>query len=205
MNRKINTFNQDTKNQSYSERLLNKQTAKWKEILDVQAPYRWNLQRLNLGFTLDIGCGIGRNLINLKGNGIGIDHNFHSVEVCRARGFMAFTPEEFQRSSFDEPEKFDSILLAHVAEHMRYLEVIRLLNDYVYLLKNHGKLVIITPQEAGFKSDATHVEFMNFAKLKAIARELDSKIIKQYSFPFPRIVGKLFKYNEFVSLSQKEK
>lgn len=84
MNRKINTFNQDTKNQSYSERLLNKQTAKWKEILDVQAPYRWNLQRLNLGFTLDIGCGIGRNLINLKGNGIGIDHNFHSVEVCRA-------------------------------------------------------------------------------------------------------------------------
>ena len=76
---------------------------------------------------------------------------------------------------------------------------------FVYLLKNHGKLVIITPQEAGFKSDATHVEFMNFAKLKAIARELDSKIIKQYSFPFPRIVGKLFKYNEFVSLSQKEK
>jgi hypothetical protein len=46
---------------------------------------------------------------------------------------------------------------------------------------------------------------MNFAKLKAIARELDSKIIKQYSFPFPRMVGKLFKYNEFVSLSQKEK
>lgn len=116
MNRKINTFNQDTKNQSYSERLLNKQTAKWKEILDVQAPYRWNLQRLNLGFTLDIGCGIGRNLINLKGNGIGIDHNFHSVEVCRARGFTAFTPEEFQRSSFDEPEKFDSILLAHAAD-----------------------------------------------------------------------------------------
>ncbi|NCS25115.1 MAG: class I SAM-dependent methyltransferase [Microcystis aeruginosa BS13-02] len=205
MNRKINPFNQDTKNQSYSERLLNKQTAKWKEILDVQAPYRWNLQRLNLGFTLDIGCGIGRNLMNLKGNGIGIDHNFHSVEVCRARGFTAFTPEEFQQSSFDEPEKFDSILLAHVAEHMSYLEVISLLNDYVYLLKNHGKLVIITPQEAGFKSDATHVEFMNFAKLKAIARELDSKIIQQYSFPFPRIVGKLFKYNEFVSLSQKEK
>jgi 2-polyprenyl-3-methyl-5-hydroxy-6-metoxy-1,4-benzoquinol methylase len=146
MNRKINPFNQDTKNQSYSERLLNKQTAKWKEILDVQAPYRWNLQRLNLGFTLDIGCGIGRNLMNLKGNGIGIDHNFHSVEVCRARGFMAFTPEEFQQSSFDEPEKFDSILLAHVAEHMSYLEVINLLNDYVYLLKNHGKLVIITPQ-----------------------------------------------------------
>ncbi|MCA2813183.1 MAG: class I SAM-dependent methyltransferase [Microcystis sp. M090S1] len=205
MNRKINPFNQDTKNQSYSERLLNKQTAKWKEILDVQAPYRWNLQRLNLGFTLDIGCGIGRNLMNLKGNGIGIDHNFHSVEVCRARGFTAFTPEEFQQSSFDEPEKFDSILLAHVAEHMSYLEVISLLNDYVYLLKNHGKLVIITPQEAGFKSDATHVEFMNFAKLKAIARELDSKIIQQYSFPFPRMVGKLFKYNEFVSLSQKEK
>jgi SAM-dependent methyltransferase len=203
MDKKTNRFRQDTKNESYSERLLNKQTARWKELLDVQAPYRWNLQRLNLGFTLDIGCGIGRNLMNLKGNGVGIDHNLHSVEICRSRGFIAFTPDEFQETAFNLPEKFDSILLAHVAEHMNYLEVINLLDNYTYVLKTNGRLVIITPQEAGFKSDLTHVEFMNFPKLRSIAREVNSKVIKQYSFPFPRIFGNIFKYNEFVSLSQK--
>ena len=57
----------------------------WKKLLDVQAPYRWNLQRLKLGLTLEIGCGIGRNLMHLKGQGIGIDHNFQSVEMQESK------------------------------------------------------------------------------------------------------------------------
>ena len=51
-----------TRGADYAERLETLETARWKRVLDVQAPYRWNLRRLGLGFTLDIGCGIGRNL-----------------------------------------------------------------------------------------------------------------------------------------------
>ena len=47
----------------------------WKRWVDVQAPYRWNLRGLRLGFTLDVGCGIGRNLVTFDGHGVGIDHN----------------------------------------------------------------------------------------------------------------------------------
>jgi SAM-dependent methyltransferase len=195
--------NGDTRDQSYSHRLIKKQTARWKEILDVQAPYRWNLQRLKLGFTLDLGCGIGRNLINLQGNGIGIDHNPQSIEISRQRGLIAFTPDEFNHSSYNVPERFDSILLAHVAEHMSYCDVIDFLERYIYLLKTNGYFLIITPQEAGFQSDSTHVEFMNFHKLRAITEQLNCQTIKQYSFPFPRFIGKIFKYNEFISLGQK--
>ena len=58
------------------------QTARWKQWLDVQAPFRWNLRRLDPGFTLDIGCGIGRNLLHLPRQGVGVDTNEHCVRAA---------------------------------------------------------------------------------------------------------------------------
>jgi 2-polyprenyl-3-methyl-5-hydroxy-6-metoxy-1,4-benzoquinol methylase len=195
---------QNTKQLTYTNRLLNKQKAGWKVFFDVQAPYRWNLQRLKPGFTLDIGCGIGRNLINLKGRGVGIDHNLESVKIAQKLGLTAFTCEEFKTSPYNQPQQFDSLLLAHVAEHMTQGEVIDILQQYTHLLKPKGKLIAIAPQEAGYKSDATHVEFMNFDKLRNIARQSGFKTAKEFSFPFPRVFGRLFIYNEFVSVSYKQ-
>ncbi|MEQ9373137.1 MAG: class I SAM-dependent methyltransferase [Coleofasciculus chthonoplastes F3-SA18-01] len=192
-----------TQDSNYTNRLVEKQVIWWKRLLDVQAPYRWNMQRLEPGLTLEIGCGIGRNLINLKGNGIGIDHNLYSVQVARKRGLIAFTIEEFQNSYFNKPQQFDSLLLSHVAEHMTQKEVVDLLTKYVDLLKPKGKLIVITPQEAGYKSDSTHVEFMNFIKLRNIVKQLKFNILQEYSFPFPRFLGIFFIYNEFVSVSRK--
>src|SRR6266478_9167810 len=104
---------QDTKYSEYTDILRKKQIVKWKSLLNVQAPYRWNLLRLKPGYTLEIGCGIGRNLIHLKDQGIGIDHNIPSVEIARKRGLKAFTPEEFNGSDYNIPQLFDSLLLAH--------------------------------------------------------------------------------------------
>jgi SAM-dependent methyltransferase len=188
---------------SYTELLLKKQASWWKRILDVQAPYRWNLQHLKPGFTLEIGCGVGRNLINLKGNGVGVDHNASSIAETKERGFTAFTPEEFERSAFSKPDQFDSLLLAHVAEHMTQRELVNLLDKYLACLKPKGKLIVITPQELGYKSDPTHVEFMDFAKLRRCSDELGLTFSHAYSFPFPRFLGRLFTYNEFVSVAIK--
>ena len=58
-----------------------KQQVWWKKALNVQAPYRWNLRRQRLGRTLDVGCGIGRNLETLDPGSVGVDHNEHSVAV----------------------------------------------------------------------------------------------------------------------------
>ena len=175
----------------------------WKRLLDVQAPYRWNLQRLKPGYTLEIGCGIGRNLMHLRGQGIGIDHNFPSVEIARKQGLMAFTPEEFQKSDFNILQNFDSLLLAHVAEHMTQHEVVELLKKYLPFLKTDGRLIMISPQEAGYKSDTTHVEFMDFSKLRNINKQLSLDILQEYSFPFPRFAGYIFTYNEFITVSCK--
>jgi SAM-dependent methyltransferase len=194
---------QNTRDQRYTARLITEQTLWWKKLLDVQAPYRWNLLRLNPGFTLDIGCGVGRNLINLMGQGVGIDHNPHSVEIARSHGLEAFTSEEFLESPFNLSSTFDSILLSHVAEHMTEQEAVILLRSYTHLLRAQGQVIIITPQEYGYRSDPTHVQFMDFEKLRNVARGAGLIRVREYSFPFPRIFGHLFKYNEFVSISKK--
>lgn len=188
----------------YTDILVKKQMMWWKRLLDVQAPYRWNLQRLKPGYTLEIGCGIGRNLMHLKGQGVGIDHNLPSVEIARKQGLTAFTPEEFEGSDFDIPQRFDSLLLAHVAEHMTQYEVVELLRKYMPFLKLGGRLIMITPQEAGYRSDSTHVEFMDFPKLTNISKQLGLNILQEYSFPFLRFAGHFFTYNEFVSVSCKD-
>src|SRR6266508_3208086 len=98
MKNNINNQTEETKSSKYTDSLIKKQRVWWKRLLDVQAPYRWNIRRLSPGFTLDIGCGIGRNLLHLNGQGIGIDHNVQSIELVRKQGLMASTPEEFQVS-----------------------------------------------------------------------------------------------------------
>lgn len=192
-----------TTDADYTARLSSMGGLWWKRALDVQAPYRWNLRRLELGFTLDIGCGLGRNLKHLGGRGVGIDHNGASIELARARGLDAFLPEEFELTDFNRPRGFDSILLAHVVEHMTEAEAVSLLQRYAPLLKPNGRVVLITPQQRGFDSDPTHVHFTDFEALRRIAAKCGLETLKQYSFPFPLSFGRVFKYNEFVSISVK--
>jgi len=192
-----------TQDKDYANLLMMKESPWWKKLFDAQAPYRWHLRSLNLGFTLDIGCGLGRNLINLMGNGAGIDHNPHSVEIAKSRGLLAFTPQEFQESQFNKADRFDSILLSHVVEHLMEGEAVKLLTSHLSLLKSNGRVVLICPQEAGYRSDPTHVQFINFIKLRAIASQAGLIHVVEYSFPFPRLFGHLFKYNEFVSICKK--
>lgn len=101
-----------TEGEDYTERLTTLASARWKQVLDVQRPYRWNLRRLHLGRTLDVGCGIGRNLVNLGSNSVGVDHNPTSIAACRAQGLEAYTTEEFRSTDIGAPGAFDALLAA---------------------------------------------------------------------------------------------
>lgn len=193
-----------TAGSDYTDRLRRLEGARWKQMLDVQAPYRWNVRRLNLGRTLDVGCGLGRNLAHLNGNGVGVDHNAESVAAARSRGFEAYTVEEFLRSPRAMPGSFDSMLVAHVVEHMQAEDALALIGSYLPYLAPSAQVCFITPQEAGYRSDVTHVRFVDLAGLSVLSRQLGLRVQKGYSFPFPRAFGKVFRYNEFVLVARRD-
>lgn len=191
-----------TQGEDYTRRLQRLGGARWKQVLDVQAPYRWNLRRLGLGRTLDVGCGLGRNLGNLGPGAVGVDHNPTSVAHARAAGFEAYTVEEFLASEHARPGAFDSLLAAHLLEHLPAEEALEVLGSYLPYVRPGGTVVLITPQERGYASDATHVRFVGYAEAAEAARALGLTVARQYSFPFPRALGRLFTYNEFVSVAR---
>jgi hypothetical protein len=47
------------------------------------------------------------------------------------------------------------------------------------------------------------VEFMDFANVEAIVRAAGLELERRYSFPLPRSFGRVFRYNEFVTISRK--
>jgi len=189
-----------TQDQAYTQRLLT--MPWWKRVFDVQLPYRLHMQSLNLGFVLDVGCGLGRNLSNLGGRdaGVGVDHNPQSILVAQQRGLIAYTLDGFKLSEYATSGRFDTLVISHVLEHLSAEQSASLLADYVPYLKKNGRILIITPQDAGFASDPTHVRFMGFDEVRGLLLQAKGVIDKQYSFPFPRVVGRWFRHNEFVTL-----
>ena len=79
-------------------------------------------------------------------------------------------------------------------------EARRLLLDYLPLVKSGGRLVVIVPQAAGFRSDASHVEYLDPARLAALTDPLPIDLERTFSFPFPAWAGRVFRYNETVAI-----
>jgi hypothetical protein len=75
-----------------------------------------------------------------------------------------------------------------------------LVSRYIPYLERQGRVIVIVPQEAGYRSDPTHVEPVDRAALTRIAEENGLILERIYSFPFPRPVGRVFPHNETVAL-----
>lgn len=192
-----------TQEEAYAKRLENLSGVWWKSALDTQRPYRWNLKRLNPGKTLEVGCGIGRLLKSLPAGSVGVDHNSHSIEIAKKNGCTALTAADFKKSKHAEKGSYDSILIPHVIEHMNEKDNIKMLKEYIPFLKKNGKIIVICPQEKGYSTDATHVDFYDFDALEGLLGKVDFGVEKKQSFPFPRIVGRYFPYNEFVVVAKR--
>lgn len=195
---------ESTEGEEYTDRLKRLELPLWKRVLDVQAPYRWNIRRLfGDREVLDVGCGIGRCLAHLAPRGVGVDHNKTSVETCRERGLTAFTTEEFAETEYAKPGRFRGMLAAHLVEHMPREDAIEILSGYLPYLSDDARLVLICPQERGYASDSTHVAFSDFDALTDVAYQLGFTKTDRQSFPLPRFAGKAFTYNEFVLVADR--
>jgi len=192
-----------TEDEEYAARLSALSSARWKRVLDVQAPYRWRLRRHRLGRTLDVGCGIGRNLGVLDPGSIGVDHNPTSVRIAREQGHEAYTVEEFLASVQAVPGSFDGMLLSHVIEHLAPADGLELLRTYLPFVRTGGPVLFICPQERGYASDSTHVRWTTGEDLEQLSRDLGLVPGRWRSFPLPRFAGQWFTYNELEVLAVK--
>jgi 2-polyprenyl-3-methyl-5-hydroxy-6-metoxy-1,4-benzoquinol methylase len=193
----------NTNSEFYHEELLNNTEKFWKKLIPVQVPYKLSLKHLKPGRTLEIGCGLGRNLKVLGGSSIGLDHNQMSVSYCQSKGLSAYTMEQFNEkgAGLGVSGSFDSLLLSHVLEHVDLDDQVELIQSYTSYLKPNAKIILITPQEKGFHSTSSHITWTDFPRLIEIMNSAapDFMLRKQYSFPFPRKFGTVFPYNEFVT------
>ena len=99
------------------------------------------------------------------------------------------------------PGAFDSLLFAHIVEHMTEAEAAGLVREYLPYLKPGGSVFFICPQERGYAIDPTHVRFTDLDDLEALAREVGLTPVKAFSFPFPAGRGR-FTYNESCLLAR---
>ncbi|MHA7134545.1 class I SAM-dependent methyltransferase [Oerskovia turbata] len=193
----------DTTSEAYTRRLHELQGAWWKRALHVQAPYRWNMRRtLGSARTLDLGCGIGRNLGALSTDSVGVDHNATSVAFCRTRGLTAYTPAEFHAWAASGGARFDGLLVSHVLEHLPSGSQSALLAEYLPYLSPGSAVLLVCPQERGYASDASHVDFVDSDRMMSLCCDLGLKVQSSTSFPFPRALGSAFVYNEFVVVAR---
>lgn len=174
-------------------------TTWWKRVLNVENFYMKKIQSLALGRVLEIGSGIGRNLVWLN-DSVGVDHNEHSVAVAKERGLNSYTNKEFHKSKWATNGYFDSLIFVHVMEHLLVSEADMLLGEFRKYLKPHGRLLIICPQEKGFRSDETHICFFDFGLAETLGVKNKFGVVTQKSFPLPRLAGKIFRGNEFISV-----
>jgi 2-polyprenyl-3-methyl-5-hydroxy-6-metoxy-1,4-benzoquinol methylase len=187
---------------SYTRRLQRLSGRWWKRL--VPNPYRWNVRCLATGRVLDIGCGIGRCLDFIRPRGVGVDPNDTAVAACRANGHEAYSPAEFAAvyGSPDGGRQFDTLLCSHVLEHLDEPTGVELIRDYLPHIGVGGRIVLITPQERGQRSDATHVRLMDAAALTRLAGECGLVVDRISSFPLPRSFGRWFIYNETVTIAR---
>lgn len=185
---------------AYTRRLQQLSGRRWKRF--VPNPYKWNVRRLCMGRVLDVGCGIGRCLEFVRPRGVGVDPNESAVAVCRSHGLDACTPEQFLERFRDARGLFDTLLCAHVLEHLDEDTGVELINRYVPRMSNAGRVVLITPQERGQRSDSTHVRFMDREALTRLADRCGLRIERVGSFPLPRWFGRWFVYNETVTIAR---
>lgn len=186
----------DTTSEAYARRLERLGGRRWKQVLDVQRPYRWNLHRMDLGPTLDVGCGIGRHLEHLPAGSSGVDHNETSIGIARSHGLDAYTSEEFHALAAEQQGGYDTLLFSHVLEHMTVDEGLGLLREYLPFVRR--QVIVICPQERGYDSDETHVTFLDAPDIARMLETVGLRVRSSSSFPLPRAFGRWFTHNDLI-------
>lgn len=96
------------------------QNSQWQKLHELSFSKQVVLQLIEPGRVLDIGCGDGLLLEELKKNGvmgIGVDISSTSIDICKSRGLDCRWLDISGELPFED-SAFDSVILTDVLEHL---------------------------------------------------------------------------------------
>ena len=176
------TVQNATQNHEYSVYYLKKYNIWYRKYFPVDVPFKFIARAMCRGKILDVGCGPGRYLSFLGNRITGVDYNWDFVYYARNKRYRVFHTSEFFGRRM---EYFDTLLFAHILEHMSMEDGIDLINNYLPYLKFNGRIIIIVPHGYCYKNDPTHVLYYDRNKIEELAFKLNFKNGKTFYHPFP--------------------
>lgn len=145
---------------------------------------------------LDIGCGRGIFLENLRERGIGgygVDINDEMVALCRQKGLKVRQEDAILHLAELKDGVLDGVFISHVVEHLSPKEMVNLVCLVHQKLKNGSPIVIITPNILNlsvssntFFIDPTHINHVHPQVLKfSLSLQGFQEIQELFSQPMP--------------------
>lgn len=113
----------------------------WSEYINGNVMY---LSKSRKGRVLDVGCGAGETLTELRQLGWkaeGVEPDTKAATVARGKGLKVWTGE-LADQRFPQ-DRFDAVIISHVIEHVH--NPVGLLAECARVLKPGGQLVVATP------------------------------------------------------------
>lgn len=137
---------------------------------------------------IDIGCANGGILRELKNRGYteltGVDPSAICIHEVKKTGIRAFKANLFDLDKIIIDEKFDYIILSHVAEHIRNLD--QMIKIIYSLVSNKGKIHIEVPDASRYFEyysipfyffDAEHINHFDEIALSNLLKKISFSIV----------------------------
>ncbi|WP_355581796.1 methionine biosynthesis protein MetW [Xanthomonas cannabis] len=169
--------------------------------------YLRSAKSLLRGPTLDFGCGVGELLGRLPEGSRGLEYNAATVAYCRSLGlavdhYDGFA-DDWQLSVIPDSIRFESMVVSHVLEHLEAPAAI--FSKLARAARRLGvqRLLVIVPGKAGFRSDPTHLTFIDaeFLSRSELLTETGFRLERSRYFPLDqRWLGDWFTHHEMQAL-----
>lgn len=185
----------------------------WKYLLNrgcfrtlVRRVYLARVRQMVKGKCIDLGCGAGELLRLLPKGSIGLEINREAVSYLVSQGLdvREYNIEAQNTSLLDIVnlnDKVEALVSSHVLEHLgNPRKFLAQLFSSAFQLKI-DTIIIVVPGVAGYKSDKTHLTFVDETIL------LDEKllanghytVVRQSYFPMNfKIIGNIFIHHELM-------
>lgn len=139
---------------------------------------------------LDLGCGRGEWLELLTANGAvaqGIDIDVDMLEICHSKGLKVTNQDLLGAIKNMESESLDLITGFHVAEHLKFSDLMELVTNSYLALKPGGVLIFETPNPENIVV-STSTFYLDPSHVKPIPKELLSFLIEYCGFEITGII-----------------